>query len=79
LYGLGGYLGPDLSNIYSAPGKNEEYLKAMLTAGTAQMPVFELTGQEQAALLSFLKAVDQSGSADPRDFKIMATGMITRK
>ncbi len=79
LYGLGGYLGPDLTNVYSAPGKGEAYIRAFLKAGVAPMPVFDLPEEEAAQLAAFLKAADASGSASPRDFIILPTGMTKRK
>ena len=36
VYGLGGYLGPDLTNIYSRKGP--AYIKAFLQSGIATMP-----------------------------------------
>lgn len=79
LYGLGGYLGPDLTNVYSAPGKGDAYIRAMLKAGLAPMPVFHLSEEETVQLIAFLKAADESGSASPRDFIILPTGMIKSK
>lgn len=79
LYGLGGYLGPDLTNVYSTPGKGENWVRAMLKSGVAQMPVFEMPEKEIAQLITFLKAADASGSADPRNFSILPTGMTKRK
>lgn len=79
LYGLGGYLGPDLSNVYSAPGKGEPFIKAMIRSGTTQMPSFDLSEEEQDALLAFLKQTDASGSADPRNFVTLNNGMIEHK
>lgn len=76
LYGLGGYLGPDLTNVYSAQGKGEQYIKAMIKSGVAQMPAFNMSEEEQHDIVAFLKITDASGSADPRDFKILNTGMI---
>ncbi|MFA6260019.1 MAG: cytochrome c [Bacteroidia bacterium] len=76
LYGLGGYLGPDLTNVYSAPGKTEAYLKAIILGGNKQMQGFKLSEEEQHQLMEFLKVADQSGSADPRKFRIESDGMI---
>lgn len=76
LYGLGGYLGPDLTDFYSAPGKGEVFLKAMLESGIKQMPTVHLSDKEFNQLTAYLKSVDQSGNSDPRQFKIMKTGMI---
>ncbi|WP_317900036.1 c-type cytochrome [Aurantibacillus circumpalustris] len=79
LYGLGGYLGPDLTNIYSVKGKGELWIKALLKSGTTQMPSFHLTLEEENKLIEFLKSTDASGLADPRQFNIKSNGMIERK
>ena len=76
LYGLGGYLGPDLTDVYSAPGKGKDFIKAMLTTGIKQMPAFHLSDQEFTQLTAFLKSVDESGNSDPRKFTKLKTGMI---
>lgn len=78
LYGLGGYLGPDLSNVMSAPNKGEPLVRAFLRAAPPPMPVFRLTEEETEQLIAFLKETDASGSAAPRDFTILPTGMIKK-
>ncbi len=78
LYGLGGYLGPDLTNIYSHPKKGEMVIRAMIKSGTRQMPSFDLKEEEILALLEFLKSTDVSGSADPREFNINEFGLTER-
>lgn len=75
-YGLGGYLGPDLTNIISAKGKGEVVIRAMVKSGTKQMPAFNLTEDEYSKLIEFLKSVDKSGTSDPRSFTIQQFGMI---
>ena len=79
LYGLGGYLGPDLTNVYSAKGKGPVYIKAMIHSGTNTMPSFSLSAEEETDLLQFLKITDASGISDPRIFRISSFGMIHRK
>ena len=79
LYGLGGYLGPDLTNVYSKEGKGEVYIRAMIASGTAQMPYFSLNENEYNQLVEFLKMTDASGTADPRNFKIEMSGMTSKK
>ena len=76
LYGLGGYLGPDLTDVYSAPGKGKDFIKAMLTTGIKQMPAFHLSDKEFTQLTAYLKSVDESGNSDPRKFIKLKTGMI---
>lgn len=74
VYGLGGYLGPDLTNTYSL--KSPAYITAFLQSGTATMPNFHLNGQEMNALLAYLQNIDASGKADPRTFTINTNGTI---
>lgn len=76
LYGLGGYLGPDLTNVISEPGKGPTYVLAMVRSGVRQMPSFRLSKEEAHLLLEFLRDADKSGDADPRSFRATATGMI---
>jgi len=68
IYGLGGYLGPDLTNEYSRRGP--EFIRAFIVSGTGSMPRFHFSDAELDALVSYLKAIDQSGKSDPRTFKI---------
>lgn len=72
-------MGPDLTNVYSAPGKGEPWIRAMLKVGSAPMPPFEMPEKEIAALIAFLKEADASGRADPKDFVALPNGMIQRK
>ncbi len=75
-YGLGGYLGTDLTNVYSAKGKGEALIRVMISIGTPQMPAFKLSEKELSDLMVFLKSVDASGKADPRSFETQSNGMI---
>ena len=60
LYGLGGYLGPELTTAFSDSGRGEIYMKAFLQAGGPRMPNFHFKEEELNALISFLKYVDAS-------------------
>ncbi len=77
IYGLGGYLGPDLTNVFSKRGP--DYIKVFLKAGTPIMPRFNLSAKEMDALVAFLKEVDATGSSDPRTFSIQLNGTIEQK
>lgn len=61
LYGLGGYLGPDLTNIMSNPLKGEHYIKEFINSGVKSMPKYNFTDEEKNQIISFLRAVDQTG------------------
>ena len=76
VYGLGGFLGPDLTNVYAR--RNEAHIRAMLRSGTNTMPVYPLSDTEIGDLLAYLKHVDGSGQADPRTFKIHPDGTIAQ-
>lgn len=76
IYGLGGFLGPDLTNIYSVEGKGPVYIRAFVTAGNPTMPSFQLKEEELTALVEYLRHVDSSGKADPKEFKVNYDGTI---
>ncbi len=61
LYGLGGYMGPDITNIISDPTKGEPFARAFITNGSPKMPNFKLEQKEIDALIAFLIWVDKSG------------------
>jgi nitric oxide reductase subunit C len=74
IYGLGGFLGPDLTNEYSLKGP--EQIKAFLTVGSATMPEYRFAPEDIIALTAYLRHIDSSGVADPRMFKINYDGTI---
>lgn len=76
IYGLGGYLGPDLTNVISAEGKGETVVRALVRQGVRQMPGFAIEDDELDALVAFLKSIDKTGKADPRTMQITNDGMI---
>ncbi len=75
-YGLGGYMGPDLTNVISTKG--EAYSRAFIMAGTLRMPKFGFGEDEISALLAYLAFVDQTGTYPPQDFDVHWTGMIAQ-
>lgn len=76
LYGLGGYLGPDLTNVCSTPNKSDEYLKVMMISGLKSMPKFNLSPEEQDEILQFLKEVDHSGYFPNKKATIKPDGWV---
>ncbi|MCC6769540.1 MAG: cytochrome c [Bacteroidia bacterium] len=75
LYGLGGHLGPDLTNVYGHKGA--PYIKAFLQSGTQVMPNYHLSESEMQALISFLKYTNSTGIADPNTFTQHPYGTIS--
>lgn len=76
LYGLGGYLGPDLTNVASVAYKNEVYLKSFLNGGIGAMPEFKFSEQEKDALIAFLRHVDSTGYYPLRNAELTPTGWL---
>lgn len=74
IYGLGGYLGPDLTNTYSEKGP--DYIKAFLRSGTRVMPDFQLSENEMEQLVRYLQHIDESGTGRPHQLKIYHDGTI---
>ena len=62
LYGLGGYLGPELTTAFSDPQRGEPYLRALLQNGGQRMPNFHFTKEDIEAILCYLKYVDETAS-----------------
>ncbi|HET8803685.1 MAG TPA: cytochrome c [Aequorivita sp.] len=79
LYGLGGYLGPDLTNIYSTEGKGPLYIKAFLNSGVKSMPQFNFSEEEKDAFVQYLKQVDQTGIYPNYNAEFEATGWVKIK
>ena len=79
IYGLGGYLGPDLTNVYSRRQQNEDYLKAIIHSGVRQMPSFKMSEAEMTSLLAFLKNLDGTGNADVAKYQPQLIGTFTLK
>lgn len=74
IYGLGGYMGPDLTNIVSDSAKNEKQLHVFLKYGTGKMPNFHLSDSEVNNLLAFLHWLDKSGKSKVPKERVTLTG-----
>ena len=75
-YGLGGYMGPDLPNVISAPDKGPDYARAFIESGSEKMPDFGLDEAQVDDLVRFLEFVDSSGVYPPRKPKIRWNGTV---
>ena len=76
-YGLGGYMGPDLTNVISNRG--ETVSRAFISAGTARMPNFGLSEAEVSDLIAFLSFVDQTGTYPPKNYDVHWTGNVAQE
>lgn len=79
LYGLGGYLGPDLTNVCSTSGKSDEVLKIFMISGVKSMPKFNFNSREQDAILQFLKEIDKTGYFPNKKAKLRYNGWVELK
>ena len=79
IYGLGGYLGPDLTNIYSHPSKGPDYIRGILNTGIKHMPYYEFSAEEKEAIVAFLKAVDATGYYPNKKSKFLKNGWVEIK
>ncbi len=63
LYGYGGFLGPDLTNLASRAGERPlaVRLAVALATGPGGMPVIEVQPEEFEGLAAFLEAMDSTG------------------
>ncbi|MBL1278855.1 MAG: cytochrome c [Fluviicola sp.] len=77
LYGLGGYLGPDLTNIASNPNKGIDYAKAFFNSGVKSMPQFNFSTEEQNQIAAFLTEVDKTGFYPDRNAIFESDGWVT--
>ena len=73
-YGLGGYMGPDLTNVMSNRG--EPYTRAFISAGTATMPNLGLASEEIDAVVAYLAFVDKTGTYPVQDFDVRWYGAV---
>lgn len=60
LYGLGGYLGPELTTIISDSSRGTSYAVGMLKSGGTTMPNFHFTDEQVNAVIAYLTYVDAS-------------------
>jgi nitric oxide reductase subunit C len=70
VYGLGGYLGPELTTAWSDPHRGEHFIRAFLQAGGRTMPNFHLDKNEVEALAQYMKYIDSTAVS----YKNQATG-----
>lgn len=58
LYGLGGYLGPELTTTYSNPEKGPLIMRAFLENGGQRMPNFNFSKKQVDCIISYLRYAD---------------------
>ena len=76
-YGLGGYMGPDLTNVTSK--YSPMYARAFIMNGTVNMPNFDLTDPELDALVAYLEFVDTTGTYPPENYDVKWYGTVEQE
>ena len=71
-YGLGGYMGPDLTN--AARFKGKAYLAAFIKNGSQRMPDFHFNDTEVGQLTEYLTWIDATGLSTPSARSVQWTG-----
>lgn len=73
-YGLGGYMGPDLTNVTFAEGKGPAFAKGVILHGSARMPALGVSPEQADDLVAFLEAVAATGTYPIRNMDLTAWG-----
>lgn len=73
-YGLGGHMGPDLTNVTIAQGKGPDLARAMILHGSGRMPNLGVSKDQADDLVAFLEAVAATGTYPIRNFDITPWG-----
>ncbi|MBL7965137.1 MAG: cytochrome c [Flavobacteriales bacterium] len=78
LYGLGGYMGPDLTNVTSDPDKGRAFAKGLILHGTTRMPALGLTDTQADDIVAYLEAVAATGTYPVRSLDLTPWGTYTQ-
>ena len=73
-YGLGGYMGPDLTNVTITKGKGPEYARAFIIHGSGRMPALGVSKEQADDLVAFLEAVAATGTYPIRNVDLTPWG-----
>ena len=74
-YGLGGYMGPDLTNVTTEKGA--DFAKALIMHGSATMPALGVSSKQADDLVAYLEAMAASGTYPIRDLNLTWYGTYT--
>jgi nitric oxide reductase subunit C len=76
-YGMGGYMGPDLTNVISNRGT--AYARAFIAAGTATMPNLGLAENEIDSVVDYLAFVDKTGTYPVENYEVRWYGAVIQE
>ncbi len=60
LYGLGGYMGPDLTTVTTDKTRGALYAKGILKAGGKRMPNFHFTNKNTDDIVAYLQYINDA-------------------
>lgn len=72
LYGFGGFLGPDLTNVASRITQSQ--FEHQLEVGSTQMPKFDFVQEDRDALWAFLDSMNKTGMGQARNKSQLTLG-----
>lgn len=73
-YGLGGHMGPDLTNVTVAAGKGPDFARAVIFHGSGLMPNLAVSKEQADDLVAFLEAVAATGTYPIRSLDLTPWG-----
>lgn len=69
LYGLGGYLGPELTTDYSNPERGPQIMRAFLENGGQRMPNFHFSKEQIDCIISYLRYADAAAVSYKKPYR----------
>ncbi len=66
VFGLGGYMGPDLTTVTGDKSRGKAYARAMLMNGGTRMPKFHFSEGEADELVAYLEYVNSESGMQKR-------------
>lgn len=73
-YGLGGHMGPDLTNVTIAEGKGPDFARAVILHGSGRMPTLGVSKEQADDMVAFLEAVAATGTYPIRSLDLTPWG-----
>jgi nitric oxide reductase subunit C len=66
LFGLGGYMGPDLTSVTTDESRGSTYARAIILSGGNNMPYYHFTESEADDIIAYLDHVNKAATANIR-------------
>lgn len=70
IYGLGGYLGPELTTIISERAGDEQYIHSIIKSGSQRMPNFNLGKFQINSIVQYLRYIDNTATTYKKNISI---------